>query len=357
MTAALNDERLWRGVLDHDRRLDGAFVYGVRTTGIYCRPSCPSRRPKRRTAVRFFPHPDAAERAGFRACRRCHPREAAAADPWIERVRRACEYIGANPERQTRLAALAARLRCSPHHLQRTFKRIAGLSPKQYAEACRSGRVRQRLKEGRPVADALYDAGYGSSSRLYERAPAELGMTPAAYRNGGAGARIQYTIADSPLGRLLVAATPRGVCSVKLGDGDRTLEAELRREYAAAEIARDERRLAPVVRAILAHLSGRQPHLDLPVDVRATAFQRRVWQELTAIPYGATRSYGEIARRLGNPNASRAVARACATNPVAVIVPCHRVVQQDGGVGGYRWGIPRKEALLARERKVAARRP
>lgn len=351
----LNDERLWRAVLDRDRGLDGAFVYGVRTTGIYCRPSCPSRRPKRRAVVRFFAHPDAAERAGFRACRRCHPREAAAADPWVERVRCACEYIEANPESQTRLATLAARLRCSPHHLQRTFKRIVGVSPKQYAEACRSGRVRQRLKEGQPVADALYEAGYGSSSRLYERAPAELGMTPAAYRTGGAGARIQYTIADSPLGRLLVAATPRGICSVKLGNGDRTLEAELRREYAAAEIARDDARLAPAVRALLAHLSGRQPHLDLPVDVRATAFQWRVWQELKAIPYGATRSYRDIARRIGNEKAVRAVARACATNPVAVVIPCHRVVQQNGGAGGYRWGVPRKEALLAQEQKVAVR--
>lgn len=354
-TAVLEDEGRWRAVMERDAGSDGAFVYAVLSTGIYCRPSCPSKRPNRQQ-VRFFGVPEAAEQAGFRACLRCLPREtdADAREPLMEGVQRACRYIEDNldGEAPLTLTALSEHVHISPHHLQRTFKRIMGITPRQYAEACRLERLKARLKEGDNVTTALYDAGYGSSSRLYERAPGQLGMTPAAYRKGGTEARISYTIVDCYLGRLLVAATDKGICSITLGMADGSLEANLRVEYPAANINRDEAGLGEWVSAILSYLEGQQPHLDLPLDVKATAFQWRVWQELRAIPYGSTRSYGQVAQALGNPKATRAVARACATNPVALAIPCHRVVREDGSLGGYRWGVERKEALLAQEQRV-----
>ena len=237
----------------------------------------------------------------------------------------------------------------SPHHLQRVFKRMTGISPRAYADARRLGTLKDGLRTGDDVTTALYDAGYGSSSRLYERAPSQLGMTPATYRYGGAGMVIGYTIVDSPLGRLLVGATAAGVSAVYLDDDDEVLERTLRGEYPLARITRDDADLNGWVAAIVAHLAGQFPHLDLPIDVQATAFKRRVWEELRAIPAGAIRSYGEIARGIGQPKAVRAVANACATNPVAIVVPCHRVVRADGTPGGYRWGAERKAALLARE--------
>lgn len=342
-------ESWWRAVLARDRRRDGVFVYAVRSTRIYCRPSCPARRP-RREQVTFFPAPEAAERAGFRPCRRCRPREASAQDAQQERVLRACRFIEANFEARLTLAALSAELGVSPHHLQRSFKRVMGITPRQYADACRLRVLKRRLRGGEDVTTALYAAGYGSSSRLYERAPAQLGMTPATYRRGGRGMRIGYTTVKCWLGRLLVAATEQGICAVSLGESDATLEAALGREYPNAEIHRDPTGVSRWVGALLNHLHGRQPHLNLPVDVQATAFQRRVWEVLRTIPYGATRTYGEIARAVGRPKASRGVARVCATNPVAILVPCHRVVRADGGLGGYRWGVPRKRALLDQER-------
>lgn len=342
-------ESWWRAVLARDSRRDGAFVYAVGSTRIYCRPSCPARRP-RREQVTFFPAPEAAERAGFRPCRRCRPREASAQDAQQERVLRACRFIEANFEARLTLAALSAELGVSPHHLQRRFKRVMGITPRQYADACRLRVLKRRLRGGEDVTTALYAAGYGSSSRLYERAPAQLGMTPATYRRGGRGTRIGYTSVACRLGRLLVAATERGICAVSLGESDATLEAALAREYPNAEIHRDPTGVSRWVGALLNHLHGRQPHLNLPVDVQATAFQRRVWEVLRTIPYGATRTYGEIARAVGRPKASRAVARVCATNPVAILVPCHRVVRADGGLGGYRWGLARKRALLDQER-------
>jgi AraC family transcriptional regulator of adaptative response/methylated-DNA-[protein]-cysteine methyltransferase len=348
----MTDEERWRAVEVRDAAFDGAFVYAVGSTGVYCRPSCPSRRPHRRH-VAFFGLPEAAERAGFRACLRCRPRQARARDGRIEAVRSACRFIEERDDGPPTLAALAAHVGLSPHHLQRTFKRIVGVTPRQYADARRLDRLKARLRAGDQVAGALYEVGYGSSSRLYERAPSQLGMTPATYRRGGKGARIGYSIVAGPLGRLLVAATARGVCAVYLGADDGALEAALRREYPAAEIARDDAGLGRWVGALGEHLDGRRPDLDLPVDVRATAFQRQVWEALQAIPYGATRSYGEVARAIGRPTAARAVARACATNPVAVVVPCHRVVAADGGLGGYRWGVKRKRALLAKERAVS----
>jgi len=342
-------ERYWRAVLARDAGWDGAFVYGVRSTGIYCRPSCAARKPLR-TQVVFFPLPAAAEQAGFRACRRCRPRDDAGRDSPAEMVRRACRYIDEHNDGPASLDDISAHAGRSPHYLRRMFKRLMGITPRQYADARRLTSLKKRLKEGETVTRALYDVGYGSSSRLYERAPEQLGMTPATYQRGGAGMRIGYTIVDCPLGRLLVAATERGVCAVSLGDSDAALEAFLAGEYPAAEIRRDDGGLGRWIGPFLGHLQGRQPDLDLPVDVRATAFQRRVWEELQSIPYGRTRTYGEIARRLGHPRAARAVARACATNPASIIIPCHRVVREDGGLGGYRWGVQRKQALLDLER-------
>lgn len=349
----MNDANRWEAVLARDGLADGAFVYAVRTTGVYCRPSCPSRRPRREN-VTFFAFPEAAEWAGYRACRRCRPREAAPRHPQVEMVRRACHYIEAQMDGPPTLAALGAHVGSSPHHLQRTFRRLLGITPRQYADAHRVRRLKARLQAGETVTDAMYGAGFGSSRSLYERAPAQLGMTPATYRRGGAGARIGYTIVACPLGRLLVAATGRGVCAVSLGEDDGGMERALRDEYPAAQLQRDDDALRAWVAALLDHLAGQRPHLDLPLDVQATAFQWRVWEQLRAIPYGSTRSYSEIARALGQPTAARAVARACATNPVALIVPCHRVVREDGSASGYRWGLERKQSLLAQERAMAA---
>jgi AraC family transcriptional regulator of adaptative response/methylated-DNA-[protein]-cysteine methyltransferase len=345
----VDEARCWQAVASRDAAWDGRFVYAVRASAVYCRPSCAARRPSREGVV-FYPVPEAAEQAGFRPCPHCRPDEEAA-DPRVRVVRRVCRYVEANLEENLSLAALGAHVRLSPEHLQRTFKRITGITPRQYADACRLGRLKTRLRERNTVTMALYEAGYGSSSRLYERAASQLGMTPATYQRGGRDMCLRYTVVSSPLGRLLVAATERGISAVYLGDSDAPLVAALGKEYPAAEIRRDGSGLEGWVEAILQHLRGKQPHLDLPLDVRATAFQWRVWQELRAIPYGSTRTYAEIARALGQPTAARAVARACATNPVSVVVPCHRVVREDGDLAGYRWGVTRKQQLLAQEQK------
>ena len=349
-----HDDLRWRLVDARERTADGAFVYAVTSTGIYCRPSCPSRRPRRDRVV-FFDAAEAARAAGFRACKRCHPDSVvAAADPWVEKIRRACVYLS-NVDGHPALATLARRLGGSPYHLQRNFKRLVGVTPREYAEACRLGKVKRQLRGGRDVTGAIFEAGYASSSRFYERAVPKLGMAPSVYRRGGAGTTIRYAIVDtaSPsLGRLLVGATERGVCAVAMGASDAELAAVLSREYPAATIVNDEGALREWSRAIVAHLAGRRPRLDLPLDVQATAFQWQVWQALAAIPYGETRTYAQVAAAIGRPRAVRAVARACATNPVALAVPCHRVVPAAGGDGGYRWGAERKKALLARERDI-----
>jgi AraC family transcriptional regulator of adaptative response/methylated-DNA-[protein]-cysteine methyltransferase len=310
--------------------------------------------------VIFFSFAEAAEQAGFRACKRCRPSAAPAADPNIEKMRGVCRAIdevvladaGGEAGLDLTLAALSAKAGMSPHQLERAFRRAMGITPRQYADAQRMRRLKSRLKKGDDVTTALYEAGYGSSSRLYERAPSHLGMTPATYRRGGEGMQIHYTFADSPLGRMLVGATDRGISALYLGDSDSKLEAALRKEYPRAEISRDRNDLNKWLQKILAHLRGREPHLDLPTDVQATAFQRRVWEELRRIPYGATRTYSEVARSIGRPTAIRAVARACATNPVSVVVPCHRVVREDGNLAGYRWGVDRKRALLEHESRA-----
>lgn len=342
----MTEQARWERVLARDGRMDGAFVYAVRSTGIYCRPSCPSRRPERRKVV-FFAAAEAAERAGFRPCRRCRPDRA---NSQFERIRLACRFIDEHPDDTITLGVLASALHMSPFHLQRTFKRLMGVTPRQYASARRANRLKTILKEKNNVTEALYEAGYGSSSRLYERAPERLGMTPGTYRRGGEGARIGYTIVHCSVGRLLLAATARGVCRISMGEDDGALEKDLRNEYPAAEIRRDANGLRRWASRVVEHLKGEQPDLDLPIDVRATAFQWRVWEALRAIPYGGTRSYSEVARGIGQPKAARAVARACATNPVAIAVPCHRVVRNDGSMGGYRWGIERKKLLLEKER-------
>jgi AraC family transcriptional regulator of adaptative response/methylated-DNA-[protein]-cysteine methyltransferase len=342
----------WRAVLARDRGFDGAFVFAVRSTGVYCRPSCPARRPRRAQAV-FFGGPAEAERAGFRACLRCRPRDGAR-DRDVEVVGRVCRRIEeGGPADERDLAALAG---LSPRQLRRVFRRVAGVTPREFRDACRIARWKEHARAGRGVSAALYEAGYGSPSRLYERAGAALGMTPATYRRRGRGARIAFAAGPCALGRVLVAATEAGVCAIRLGDDDAALEAGLRAEFAEAEIRRDARALRPTLRAIAREAGGAAPHLDLPLDIRATAFERRVWDALRAIPRGETRSYGAIAKALGAPGAARAVGRACAANPVALAIPCHRAVRADGGLGGFRWGVARKRALLAREQRGTGKR-
>jgi AraC family transcriptional regulator of adaptative response/methylated-DNA-[protein]-cysteine methyltransferase len=346
------ERRRWNLVLARDRAADGRFVYAVRSTGIYCRPSCPSRRP-RRDRVMFFDAPADARRAGFRACLRCHPDAQVADDPWLEKVRRACAQLAA-ADGHLSLATLASRIGGSAFHFQRNFKRVVGVTPREYAEACRLRKVRGQLRSGSDVTSAMFDAGYGSSSRFYERAAPKLGMSPSQYRRGGAGMTIRYVVLEAPhddLGRLLIGETDRGICAVAMGSSDASLTEALGREYPAATIVRDAAgALSKWSKAILTHLRNRHPRLDLPLDVQATAFQWQVWQALAAIPRGETRTYGEIAAAIGRPAAARAVARACASNPVALAIPCHRVVPASGGIGGYRWGPARKKALLDRER-------
>lgn len=348
MTVPGAEESRWSSVLARDASADGAFVYAVRTTGVYCRPSCPSRRP-RRESVLFYAGPDAAELAGFRACLRCRPRAGAPIPPGLDEVRRACALIQRHADAPLTLAKLAAHVGLSPFHLQRTFTKLVGISPRAYHEAVRAGRFRDGLRHGSPVSGAVYDAGYGSISRVYERRPTG-GMTPAAYRRGGRGVAVAYTIVDSPVGRMMVAGTGAGICAVKLGDRDEGLEQDLRREYPEANITRDRSALGSWVRALLDGLNGSRPHADLPLDVQATAFQWKVWRYLQSIPAGETRAYSDVARAIGMPRAVRAVARACATNPVCLVVPCHRVVGRNGTLTGYRWGIDRKKQLLDRER-------
>ena len=338
----------WDAVLRRDENFDGRFVYAVRSTGIYCRPTCPSRKPSRNQVI-FFPVVGEAEQAGFRPCRRCKPKEPLGTSSRL--VQQACRYIRENHTEPLKLADLSSHLKVSPGHLHRIFKRCLGVSPAQYAETCRMNTVKSHLHGGKDVTTAIYESGFGSSSRLYEKAQFRLGMTPATYRKGGDGMRISYATAACPLGHLLVAATARGLCAVTLGDSVPELRAALTREYPKAEIVDDRHALKNVLKEILGYLNGDETRLDFPLDVRATAFQSLVWEKLRQIPYGTTRSYADIARTLGRPRAVRAVARACATNPVALVIPCHRVVAQTGALSGYRWGIERKQALLTREQK------
>jgi AraC family transcriptional regulator of adaptative response/methylated-DNA-[protein]-cysteine methyltransferase len=348
VTDGIDAAAAWAAVVGRDRRFDGRFVYAVRSTGVYCRPSCPSRRPSAVNVV-FFGDASGAEQAGYRACKRCRPRANGAPAGATAAVREAAAFIDAHADERITLAALARETGVSPFHLQRVFRRELGVSPREYQQARRLDRLRAQLRRGETVSRATYDAGFGSPSRVYEQA-ARLGMTPALYRRGGEGLRIRFAIVPSPLGQLLVGATANGVCTVNLGDTDAQLERRLRAEFPRALVERDgDGSLAELTGRVVAHIRGDGPAHDLPLDVRGTAFQQQVWRALLAIPYGETRSYAEVAAAIGRPTATRAVARACATNPVAVVIPCHRVVRSDGGLGGYAGGVERKERLLVVE--------
>ncbi|HVS89678.1 MAG TPA: bifunctional DNA-binding transcriptional regulator/O6-methylguanine-DNA methyltransferase Ada [Candidatus Acidoferrum sp.] len=338
--------RFWRATLARDPRADGSFVLAVRSTHIYCRPSCPARRPLRRNVL-FFKTQEEAEKQGFRPCLRCKPNETSDA---VVLVERAARLLADSGEEGLRLKAIAEKLNTTTATLRRAFRRVTKLTPRDLAEALRLERFKKMLRAGTRITDALYETGYGSSSRVYERSNAQLGMTPATYRKGGRGMKIGYSIAKSPLGKVLVAATERGVSAVYLGDSENKLIAALREEYPRAEISPAADVFQRWVREIVQRIEGKEPHFDLPLDLQATAFQRRVWRELQRIPRGDTRTYTQVARAVGRPRAVRAVARACATNPVSIVVPCHRVIREDGNLAGYRWGLSRKEQLLAQER-------
>jgi len=341
------DGNYWDAVAARDRSMDGVFYYAVTSTGVYCRPSCPSRRPHRENVV-FFRAREAAERAGFRACKRCKPNLPGDRDPNAQMVEKVCRYIDTHPDDPVTLENLGRALGISPFYLQRTFKAATGITPRAYADSRRLKSLKAGLRQGHSVTRSMYDAGYGSSSRLYERASSQLGMTPARYRKEGSGVTVHYTIAATPIGKMLLAATERGICRIHFGDTPATLEQELRIEYPKAQVVRADQKLAGQVKTLRATLTGGAT-LALPLDIQATAFQRRVWEALQAIPRGATKSYSKIAADIGHPKAARAVAGACATNPVAVAIPCHRVVREDGGLGGYRWGVNRKRKLLELE--------
>lgn len=342
----MQSETQWQQVVARDARQDGRFVFAVRTTGVYCRPSCPSRRP-RRDSVEFFTNPSEAERAGYRACLRCKPTQVSRQAQIVTRARKMLD----DADEIVTLAKLSAEVGVSPFYLQRLFKRATGLSPREYQAARRMRDVKQGLRKGTDVTTAMYDAGFSSPSRLYENTSPHLGMTPGAYRKGAAGMTINFAIVLSPLGRVMVAVTPRGLCAVRFGDSAGELEQDLRKEFHAATVVRDDAALQPYVQPLLATLRGEQVTVDLPLDVRATAFQKRVWDALKRIPRGETRTYREVAEEIGDRSAFRAVARACAANPVAVVVPCHRVVRSDGDLAGYRWGVSRKQKLLEQEKR------
>ncbi|MEZ5319699.1 MAG: methylated-DNA--[protein]-cysteine S-methyltransferase [Vicinamibacterales bacterium] len=348
----MDTERLWRAVETRDPGADGLFVYGVTSTHVFCRPSCASRRP-RRDRVRFFPSPAMAKAGGFRACRRCRPESPRAASAATALVRRACEAMARSPERRWTPAALGAIAGGSPVRLQRAFRRTLGLAPREYAAACRHRRFLETLRDGRSVTDAIYEAGYGSPSRIYG-AGERPAMTPATYRRGGAGARLDWAITGSPIGRILVAATSKGLCFVAIGEDEAGLRDTLAREFPRAEIAPAPSPVAArLARAARALVESSDAPPDLPLDIVGTAFQWKVWRALTRIPRGQTRTYADVARAIGRPTATRAVARACATNPVALVVPCHRVVPATGSGGGYRWGTERKARLLEKEEAAA----
>ncbi|MFM0645477.1 bifunctional DNA-binding transcriptional regulator/O6-methylguanine-DNA methyltransferase Ada [Paraburkholderia bryophila] len=344
-----SDDDRWDAVTRREPQADGAFFYAVKTTGVFCRPSCASRQPRREN-VAFFTDAAAARAAGFRDCKRCQPgglpRELAI-------VNRACAALDADPQQRLTLAQLSDAVHVSPFHLQRLFKRVVGVSPRQYQAAQRGAALRDALQSGSDVTRATLDAGFGSPSRMYDSASAELGMAPSAYRRKGAGLTVRYACAPTSLGVVLVAATDKGICKIGFGDDEAMLADDLRGEFANADLLQDADRLAPFIAQIDAYLRGSRQDFDLPLDIAATAFRQRVWDALRRIPYGETRSYSDIAEAVGSPRAVRAVASACATNPVALAIPCHRVVQKGGALAGYRWGLPRKAALLDNEAQHA----
>jgi len=344
------DQR-WQAVLARDSASDGKFVFAVASTGVYCRPSCPAKRPRQEN-VTFFRRPQEAEGAGYRECMRCRPK-AVSGNPRQELIKSVCRYIEQHLDEPVTLAQIGAEFRLSPFHLQRMFKSALGITPKEYANSCRMRGFRQSLKAGHSVTRAMHEAGYNSTSRLYARTASELGMEPAKYRRGAIAAPIRYTCADSAIGRLLIAVTDKGICSIRFADSDEELEQGLKQEFPYALRRRDDNDLAEMAQRVVRLMSpsGKRENLaaELPLDIQATAFQRRVWLYLQSIAFGETRSYSQVAKAIRRPSAVRAVARACATNPVAIAIPCHRVLRSDGDPGGYRWGIERKKALLEME--------
>ncbi|HEY2951482.1 MAG TPA: bifunctional DNA-binding transcriptional regulator/O6-methylguanine-DNA methyltransferase Ada [Verrucomicrobiae bacterium] len=346
--------RRWLALQRRDAGADGQFVYSVATTGVYCRPTCPSRLALREN-VAFYDTGAEAERAGFRPCKRCRPEGVSQRQRQAEAIAKACRIID-GADSAPSLDALAKAVGLSRFHFQRLFKRLAGVTPRQYAAARRTGRVRSQLRTRPSVTEAIYGAGFSSSSRFYERSSDTLGMTPREYRSGGLGVPIRYAVAACPFGLVLVAGTARGICAVRFGNERATLERELRQDFPQATLAKGDKAFVDWVKTMVQLIKQPAGRIDLPLDIRGTAFQQRVWQALREIPAGQTVSYSEVAARIGQPAAVRAVARACAANPVAVIVPCHRVVKSDGELSGYRWGVERKRQLLKREQFQRGRR-
>lgn len=356
-TTMLNADACWDAVVRKDAAQDGRFLFGVLTTGVFCRPSCPARMPLRRN-VRFYETAADASRDGLRPCLRCRPLEDHRETPSVSKIRQLCGYIRDHADEALTLEVLARRAGMSRFHFQRTFKEIVGVTPKQYADACRLGQLKGNLRRQGSVTDAIYEAGFGSSSRLYERLDTRLGMTPGEYRGGGKGVAISCASAKTPLGMLMIGATDRGLCFVQFGETPEQLLGMLRKEYPNAAIDEMARpypgQLELWLNALTAHIEGFKQADGLPLDVRGTAFQLRVWRYLQSIPSGDVRSYAEVAEGIGQPAATRAVARACASNRVAITIPCHRVVRGDGTLGGYKWGVERKRVLLDRERAMRA---
>lgn len=350
----LNEDQCWQAVLERDRGQDGTFFFGVTTTGVFCRPSCAARRPLRKN-VRFFQTAAEAEGEGLRACRRCRPLDREE-DRAVERIRELCDYVRRHSDSgdPLTLEVLSRRSGLKASRLRRLFREITGVTPRQYVEACRFETLKEGLRDGEQVTRAIYDAGFGSSSRVYEQVDDRLGMTPGEYRSGGRGLAVSYTVDETPVGWVLVAATDRGLCAVQLGDAADELRSRLREELPRAALSetasRGDDQLALWMASLRRHIAGGEPHLELPLDVRATAFQTRVWTHLRSIPYGETRSYQQVAEAIGQPRAVRAVASACAANRAALVIPCHRVIRSNGELGGYRWGEERKRSLLERER-------
>jgi AraC family transcriptional regulator of adaptative response/methylated-DNA-[protein]-cysteine methyltransferase len=342
------DDMRWDAVIAKDKGADGQFYFSVRTTGIYCRPSCPAR-PARRENVAFHPSCEAAEAAGFRACKRCRPREASQSERHAAMVASACALIERS-EDPPRLAALAAASGLSPFHFHRVFKAATGLTPKAYADAHRADRVRKALPSSTTITGAIYDAGFNSNGRFYAASAQVLGMTPGRYRAGGDLTQIRFAIGECSLGSILVAATEKGVCAILLGGDPDVLVRQLQDRFTKAELIGADAAFEKLVAKVIGFVEQPRLGLDLPLDVQGTAFQQRVWRALHNIGVGNTASYGDIAARIGQPKSTRAVARACAANMIAVAIPCHRVIRTDGQLSGYRWGVQRKRALLERER-------
>ncbi|HEY0145888.1 MAG TPA: bifunctional DNA-binding transcriptional regulator/O6-methylguanine-DNA methyltransferase Ada [Methylovirgula sp.] len=343
----VQDEQRWAAVSARDHDFDGDFVFAVKTTGIYCRPSCPARHAQRRN-VNFFPTCEAAEREGFRACLRCRPQEAPN-QRQREAIAAACRAL--ETDEPPTLEVLAARAGLSAFHFHRVFKATTGVTPKAYAKAHRAAKVRQELSEATSVTEAIYAAGYNTSSLFYENADTMLGMAPNKFRQQGSDAKIVYGMGKCSLGTILVARSDKGICALMLGDDAAELESEIKRRFAKAKSIKGDDAFSALLTNVIALADAPEKKLDLPLDIRGTLFQQKVWAALRAIPAGETASYTEIARRIGSPTATRAVAQACAANKIAIAIPCHRVVRSDGALSGYRWGPARKRALLDKERK------